>query len=129
MTHIENAFLSPFALNIVKDISAHKYLDLSNEYCLGNDFTELGYRIRKIHSFILDRITSLNIELDNQEEKGIINSEDDRLFVYLTESCDKLLTVIDNLDESWKIYNELFVTIHKTVGSEKLDEYIREDKS
>lgn len=129
MTHIENAFLSPFALNIVKDISAHKFLDLKNEYCLGNDFTELGYRIRKIHTFILDKAISLNKELDNQETKGIVNSEDDRLFIYLTESCDNLLTVIENLEDSWKIYNELFVTIHKTVGSEKLDKYVPEEKA
>lgn len=129
MSGIENTFLSPFALNIAKDISTHKYLDLYNEYCLGSDFTELGYRIRKIHTTILDQTISLNKEIDSQEKKGIVNSEDERLVDYLTDECDKLLTVIEKLDESWEIYNELLVTIHKTVKSEKLDKYVPEERA
>jgi len=129
MSEIKNTSLSPLALQVVKDISTHKYLDFKTEYCLDNDFTELGYRIRKIHTFIQDKAISLNKELDIQEERGIVNSEDDKLFVYLTDVCDKLLNVIECIEKSGDIYYELLVTIHKSVNSEKLDKYVPEEKA
>lgn len=129
MSEEDNTFLTPFASNVVKEMSRNEYLNYYSKKFVGPDITELQYRIRKIHTALLDSAIVIG---KNQGIKKIgvdVNSEDDRLYDYLTQSCEKLMKSIEDLHDLHHLILEIEVTIHESADSEYLKIYVPEEEA
>ena len=121
--------MTPFASNVVKELSKNEYLNYNSNKLVGPDITELQYRIRKIHTAMLDSAILIG---KNQgiKKKGVnVNSEDDRLYDYLTQSCEKMSKAIEDLNDLQQLVYGIDVTIHESADSEYLKIHVPEERA